>query len=222
MKNAFAAVVFSLGLIACADYPEIVFKPDAPSGSGGNGGNPTMGAGGNDAGTCQCDNGDGTRLTRQYLVGDDGSKMETVVWHDNKLGLNCSYQSLPNGQTYCVPPHDTANTYIDAGCMIPAYIEVVQKTSTDNDIKCQNKTSYVRFDTNKPSLGCGFPITDEYVFYSVNKDTFARTNVYYTGSPASCQKTDLTGNPFQDAALWSVTEIGDLQVFTKAVSGVGF
>jgi hypothetical protein len=217
MKNVFALVAM-VGLIACGSNDPIDMKPDT-SGNGGNGGNSTMGAGGNDAGTCECPNGDGTRLTRQYLIGADGSKMETVVWHDNKLGLNCAWQSLPNGQTYCVPPHESADqaSYFDAACTKPLYRKMVLKADT---FDCLNLPSHVRF--GQAYGDCPNDVSsDNYIFYSVGK-LLVRSNAYY--------EVDQTGNCVmktvsevgKEAALWETTKIGPTVFFTKAVSGVGF
>lgn len=223
MKNV-AAIVLLASILGCGADGKIAIKPD-PTGNGGNGGSGgSMGNsnGGSDAGlsTCDCPSGDGTRLSRQYVIGDDDSRMESPVWYDKDLDLKCSFQSLPNGQTYCVPLHSTGNTYFDAGCVIPAYEKDVVVGS---DLACLKLPSHVRYGFVKPAGLCGSQGTDSFTMFRVNPDKLiARSDKYYQKTETgSCESVNVGGGGFE-AAMWEVLEIGPLNKFVKAVQGVGF
>jgi hypothetical protein len=220
MKNVFVAMAVTLGLMACGSIDKIDIKPDT-SGSGGSGSGSMGNGSGGDAGSamCDCPTGDGSRLSRQYLVGDDGSKMESFVWYDKDLDLKCAFQSLPNGQTYCVPQHEAVNTYFDAGCVIPAYVRAVDKT---NNLECTTLPSYVRYGEYQGAGLCGLQGSDDFKLYRVNRDKLiARAPVHYEGVPGDCKVSGQL-SASQEWAIWEVVEIGSLTDFVKAVSGVGF
>jgi hypothetical protein len=221
MKNVFVAMALTLGLLACGSPNGIDMKPDT-SGSGGSSSGSMGNGSGGDAGvsTCDCPTVDGARLTRQYLVGDDGSRMESFVWYDKELDLKCSYQSLPNGQTYCVPTHEAVNTYFDANCVIPAYAKEV---GTGSDITCIKLPSHARYGHIKSAGLCGVQSSDNFTMFRVNPDKLiARAGTYYEKSDTGACVSVFVGGGSFEAAMWEVVEVRPLSSFVKAVSGVGF
>jgi hypothetical protein len=211
VKNVFLAMVVTLGLLACGADGKIDVKPDT-SGSGGAGGSiGAAGNGGNGAGDCGC-NGDGTRLTRQYVIGDDGSKMESFAWHDNVLDLKCAFQSLPNGETRCVPPHIAMNAYFDAGCTQPAFVFVAPK------LECVDMPLYARFD--KCTFDTCNSITDSEIYHVDLADDRSSNLYWYNLLPdGTCDSVSGSGKTYN---LYGVYKIGNQDKFVKAVSGVGF
>lgn len=118
MKNILVTMIVALGISACGADGKIDVKPDT-SGNGG-----SVGNGGSDAGlsTCECDNNNnGKRLKEQWITADDGSRYRNAFfWTDTADNdETCTFQSLPNGETRCVPPHAPMNAYQDSNCTIP-------------------------------------------------------------------------------------------------------
>lgn len=213
-------LVGSLVLVLGCGSP-IDIKPDT-SGNGGNGGavgNAGNGGGGGDAGssTCDCPTGDGSRLMRQYLVGDDNSRMETPIWYDKTLDLKCSFQSLPNGETRCVPPHIAMNAYFDAGCTNPAFVWVFPKGQGD----CTEMPLFGRFDNFEQNSVCG-DVADFTIYHADLADPrFVDQNTdWYVRTPDSCV---MSGVPWmQEAKMFGAYKIANGDKFVKAVDGVGF
>lgn len=120
MKKLFILAVAPFFAIAACGNLELVLPPDAVAGNGGSGG-----------GSCECsDNGtkDGSRLKAQYLVGEDGSRVQLPAWFDAELGDTCQFQSFDNGEIRCVPSAPVLNSYVDPNCTIPV---LVLKTACD-------------------------------------------------------------------------------------------
>lgn len=216
MKNVCAsiALVLTVALLGCGGN-DIDTKPD-PAGSTGSGGNIGNGGSGGSGGNATCDacgEKDGTRLSRQYVVGDDGSKMTSPIWHDKDLDMNCMFQSMPNGETRCVPPHIPMNTYFDAGCTQPAFMMKSPK------LECLEIPNYVRFDDCLYDT-CG-TITGFTIYHvDFNDDRSSNPGWRVKNPDGTCT---LVGNGgVFDYKLYGVYKIGDQNKFVKAVSGVGF
>jgi len=175
-----------------------------------------------DAGkNCECSNNNGERLERQYLIGDDGSKVELSLWHDIQLDLNCSYEFLPNRQTYCVPPHEVTNTYLDSECKTPVYVKTGQKDITVED-HCFQLPSYVRFGYANNINTCGTAVFEDFKIHKVNADKILdrRSFFYEKSSNGLCAVVDLSFDPSKDAILWEVSPVGGLDKFVRVVNSV--
>jgi hypothetical protein len=168
MKKLFILAVAPFFVIAACGNLELVLPPDAVAGNGGSGG-----------GSCECsDNGtkDGSRLKAQYLVGEDGSRVQLPAWFDAELGDTCQFQSFDNGEIRCVPSAPALNSYVDPNCTIPV---LVLKTPCDvapeyariekfeyGDVCFGSKLksfSYVKFDMShtKEGISNTFAVSDD-------------------------------------------------------------
>lgn len=219
MKKLLALIPF-FTFAACGGIDNVNLGKDAGAQDGGGG------IGG--AGTTQCEcpvpSNDGTRLTQQFIVGDDGSRMDLFVWYDNKLDLNCSYQSLPNGETRCVPPHSPMNTYADSGCIEPVFVNV--STSKPDQCTVAKFSKYVRLDVPGFTPDPCDSNVPTFTFYGVNTDAPINQGegvVWYVKSQSgACEaQPSLVGTGYQ-ATVYGTQKIGDLESFVKATQGVGF
>lgn len=217
MKNGFAVVALTLCLLACNS---VDVKPDPTNGLSSSGtGNGSGGNGGSDAGVTECCNGntvDGSRLTRQYIVGDDGSRMESPVWYDKTLDLNCSYQALKDGNTYCLPAHLPMNAYFDAACTQPAFMI----SAPEGTLPCTTFPDYARYDQIDLGVMCGGLITFD--IYRVDRaDKRNITSVFVKNADNVCEGFN-TSNGSIDYTIYGAYKIGSRDKFVKALSGVGF
>jgi hypothetical protein len=162
---------------------------------------------------------DGTRLSRKYMIGSDDSKMETKFWHDNELGLNCSFQTLSDKNVYCLPDHINGNYYSDAECTKPVYVEAYTK----GNFACHTFHDYVRFGHDY-ATACG------QVDLNLTMHRIKKTNIIYQGnaivwyekdSTKACNKKTVDV-PGIEVAIFGVTEIGDESKFVKIVEGAEF
>jgi len=99
-------------IAACGNL-EFVLGTSANANVGGAGGS----SGGNGGDTLI----PGKRLTPLLFNGSDGTRVFSGSFHDSELETDCKFQSMPNGETRCVPDHVAMNTFIDAECKIPVF-----------------------------------------------------------------------------------------------------
>jgi hypothetical protein len=214
MKKLLALAPFFL-FAACGSI-DLGEKASAQvGGTGGSGGSGTAGAGGSDNQcSCQEKSNDGERLKKQYAIGDDGSRADLGHFLDTKTDLICTFQSLPNGETRCVPEHVAMNTFIDKECKVPVYLvnysanECVPKLPT-----------FVRFDLrNGADCSANF-----------NGFRIGSANTSEPQTIASWYTLDANGNcgghglPFDKINIaYSVSVLGDEAAFVKANSPTGF
>ena len=190
----------------------------AGAGSGGFGG----------SGSCQCnDEADGTRLNRLAIIGEDGSRMLTNVWRDNVLNTDCTFQSLPNGETRCMPDHVVQNYFLNSTCTVPLFIKSrcdmnssVCKVEYVN-IDCVPTDHFVRVDEFAPDASCfgknvGFKM---YAVETANKLNGVG-NIYSRKKDGSCDLTNGLGGPYE-YEYYSLYQVGVTSDFVKAIAGPG-
>ena len=186
-------------------------------GAGGADGGSSATAGGTSACACECTNDsvDGTRLKAQWIVGEDGSRAQAASWTDTELNDTCYFQSLPNGETRCVPPAIPLNSYVDPGCTYPA---IVLKNP------CESAPKYARIDKVEynvdvctPSKVTGFT----YVSFDTTNPVKGVANIFAFDGSGQC--VPVGGVPIGNQwRIYMTFPIHDGSWFVKANEGVGF
>lgn len=173
---------------------------------------------------CECAFGNGSRLSRNYIIGDDVSRMETPFWHDGILGLDCEFRYMSDKQTYCVPPMPSTpnKAYIDAACTKPVLVEVYVSGDPLSMCVINAYEGYRRVDelwnTPDPCDGnvSGFSVykvdTNDVIHH--NSDTV----VWYEGSPGSCYQQGPLQGTGAKATIFGMDLIGDETAFVKSVA----
>jgi hypothetical protein len=207
-------LITAFAFAACSDIDfNIGETANAQGGSAGTGGAPSV-----EPCACERDVGafDGSRLKAKWLVGDDGSRMQTNTWFDTELNDTCHFQLLPTGETRCVPPAPTLNSYIDAGCTVPA---IVLKDD------CDVAPKYARIDRfDYTPLACSGPKMTGFSYVSFNTASQVNgvANIYALSATGECQPNG--GVPLGGGGwrIYTTYPIHDGAWFVKAEQGTGF
>lgn len=167
-----------------------------------------IGGGGSSNANCQCSNHDGTRLKANWIVGEDGSRIQSNSWFDSEFGDDCEFQSFSNGEMRCVPPAPTLNLYIDSNCTIPTFM-------IESD--CDTIPKYVRIERREADA-CGSKMMDA-TFYGIDKTEYKGVlSLYAIGPDGQCGNA----GPSSGNVLRAVFPVKDISYFVKAAEGVGF
>ena len=208
-------LVAAFGIALFVGCSAEVIIPDGIANGGGGGGAGGSGsssgtAGGGSAPGCMCDVPDmsGTRLKVALIEGADGSKVNTGLFDDTDLGTVCSFKTMADGGTYCVPEHVSMNTFIDAECKTPIYI------ITFPFGKCQpSLPTFAEFDT-RSGLSCTDSVTG-FRIYSADTSKPQAVSTWYTlTKTGECIGGGLPGNASMLA--YSVSLLGTQDNFVKA------
>jgi hypothetical protein len=222
-------VLVPVFLFAACGGIDVNIGSDANAGGmAGAGSVSSSGSGGSGGSNCQCnDEVDGTRLNRLAIIGEDGSRMLTNVWRDNVLNTDCTFQSLPNGETRCMPEHVVQNYFLDSACTVPVFIKsrcdmdsVVCKVEYV-DIDCVPTGHFVRIDEFVPDALCfgknvGFKM---FAIETANKLNGVG-NIYSRKKDGSCDLANGLGGPFE-YEHYSLYQVGTSNDFVKAIAGPG-
>lgn len=169
------------------------------------------GSGGGSGAVCECGDIDGARLKVQWLTGSDGSRMRKAnFWTDTERNESCAFQSFPNGETRCVPPHSTSNVYLDSSCTIPFY---AYKEST---AACVAPAKLVRYDGfDYSDLTCGAKMTGFRIYGVDTKDPYLGVPGWYTKDPiGDC----VYGSSSNGYTLYRIYEVGSEKDFVLSSS----
>lgn len=159
----------------------------------------------------------GSRLTRQYLLGIDGSRMETEKWLDSELGIECEFQQNEDSVHRCLPKYTRANKYADSACTKPIHVE----SYSANGFTCHKFQGYVRFG-HEYANGCNGDVTIGMEMYRVDHGSLMETGAtlvwYEKNSAKECTQKSETVNGIE-FAKFGVTKIGDANAFVSATKG---
>jgi len=223
-------VLVPVFLFAACGGIDVNLGSDANAGGmAGAGSVSSSGSGGSGGSNCQCnDEVDGTRLDRLAIIGEDGSRMLTDVWRDNVLNTDCTFQSLPNGETRCMPEHVVQNYFLNSTCTVPVFVKKRCNTSASNNceveyssIDCVPTGHFVRVDEFAPNASCfgenvGFKM---FAVETANKLNGVG-NLYSIAKDGSCVLATKPGS-YYDVEYYSLYQVGVANDFVKAIAGPG-
>jgi hypothetical protein len=206
-------LVAAFGIALFVGCSAEVIIPDKVANAGGNGGaggssSGTAGSGGAPGCTCDVPDMSGTRLKVAHIEGADGSRANAGLFNDTQLGAICSFKSMADGGTYCVPDHVVMNTFTDAECKLPIYIVTFPFG------KCQpSLPTFAEFDTRN-GLSCADTVVG-FRIYSADTSSPQTISTWYALTKAGeCVGSGLPGN--MSMLAYSVSLLGTQDNFVEA------